>query len=114
MKKPTNQTGKQASPPSGSSGARTPSQAGPERGKPKPTPLLSPRFRPAAPDPGPQATPREQMDFLAGQVQSLATRLEVLREQGAGHSAEFQQLERLLATVQDKLLLAQNKLERGG
>jgi len=73
---------------------------------------LPPRFRAAAPDPGPQASPREQMDFLAGQVQSLATRLEVLREQGAGHSPEFQQLERLLATVQEKLLLAQQKIER--
>lgn len=74
-------------------------------------PLISPKFRPAAPDPGPQASTREQVDFFAGQVQSLATRLEALRGQGAGHAPEFQQLENLLNAVQDKLLLAQQRLQ---
>jgi hypothetical protein len=75
---------------------------------------LAPRFRPTAPDPGPQATPREQIDFLAGQVQSLATRLEVLRGQGTGDAPEFRQLEQMLAVVQDRLLLAQRKLDARG
>ncbi|MEB3196701.1 MAG: hypothetical protein VKP62_05800 [Candidatus Sericytochromatia bacterium] len=47
---------------------------------------------------------------MAGQIQALATRLEVLREQGAGHTADFRQLEQLLAAVQEKLYLAQRQV----
>jgi hypothetical protein len=35
----------------------------------------------------------------------------VLRGQGAGDAPEFRQLEQMLAVVQDRLLLAQRKLD---
>ena len=59
----------------------------------------------------PNASPQTQLNSLAGQIQGLATRLEALRAQGAGDSAEFKQLEQLLETVQDKVMLAQAKVK---
>ncbi|MNS41991.1 hypothetical protein D3C72_743600 [compost metagenome] len=59
----------------------------------------------------PNASPQTQLNSLAGQVQALATRLESLRAQGAGDTAEFKQLEAMLTMVQDKLLLAESKVK---
>ncbi|MEB3330696.1 MAG: hypothetical protein VKQ33_15835 [Candidatus Sericytochromatia bacterium] len=116
MKKPT-----KPHPPGqpGAGGRGAPASRGPGRAgaggaaRPANREPLAPRFRPTLPDPGPKASPREQLDFLGGQVQSLATRLEVLRGQGAGEAPEFRQLEQVLAVVQGRLLLAQRRLEVG-
>ena len=56
------------------------------------------------------AQQRALFDQLAGQIQVLATRLEALRAQGAANTTEFKQVEALLTSVQDKLLLAQTRL----
>jgi hypothetical protein len=58
----------------------------------------------------PNANPKTQLNSLAGQIQGLATRLEALRAEGMGDSAEFKQIEQLLTSVQDKVLLAQAKI----
>jgi hypothetical protein len=70
--------------------------------------------KPAAAPPGKpvNGTPLEMVNYLGGQIQVLATRLESLREQGAGQTTEFRQLEQMLAVVQDKLVLAQGRIER--
>ncbi|MEB3222488.1 MAG: hypothetical protein VKS61_10455 [Candidatus Sericytochromatia bacterium] len=112
MKKPNKPQEPQASgsSPAGKGPARGAARpaAATRPGKPEP---LAPRFRPSLPDPGPKAAPREQIDYLAGQVQSLATRLEVLRGQGVSDAPEFRQLEQMLTVVQDRLLMAQRKLD---
>jgi hypothetical protein len=59
----------------------------------------------------PNASPKVQLNSLAGQIQGLATRLEALRAQGMGDSPEFKSIETLLTTVQDKLLLAEAKIK---
>lgn len=59
----------------------------------------------------PNASPKVQLNSLAGQIQGLATRLEALRAEGMGDTAEFKQIEALLASVQDKLLLAEAKVK---
>lgn len=60
----------------------------------------------------PNANPQTQLNSLAGQIQGLATRLEALRAEGLGASNEFKQLEQLLGSVQDKVLLAQAKISK--
>ncbi|HEY9724266.1 MAG TPA: hypothetical protein V6D47_19855 [Oscillatoriaceae cyanobacterium] len=50
-------------------------------------------------------------DQLCAQVQSLATRIDALRAQGAANTSEFRQLERMLMEVQDRLMLAQARLQ---
>lgn len=60
----------------------------------------------------PNASPKVQLNSLAGQIQALATRLEALRAQGMGDTPEFKQIETLLTTVQDKLLLAEAKMAK--
>lgn len=72
--------------------------------KPKPKSLLSKLI----PQPSPQAT----VDQLSGQIQALATRLEALREQGAGNSPEFRKIEAMLTVVQDKVLMAESKIKQ--
>lgn len=69
----------------------------------KPTPAQA---TPASPPP-PGSSPQELINYLAGQVQALATRLEALRAQGAGQTTEFRQLEQMLGRVQDQLVMAQ-------
>jgi hypothetical protein len=59
-------------------------------------------------------SPAEIVDYLGGQIQVLATRLEALRQQGAGNTSEFMALEQMLGQVQEKLILAQNRIRRGG
>ena len=59
----------------------------------------------------PAASQKAMFNSLSGQIQGLATRLEALRAQGAGNSKEFKQLEAMLHSVQDKLLLAQAKMD---
>ena len=59
----------------------------------------------------PNASPQTQLNSLAGQIQGLATRLEALRAGGMGESPEFKQIEALLTSVQDKLLLAEAKIK---
>ena len=58
-------------------------------------------------------SPKEIVTYLAAQIQVLATRLESLRGQGAGNTTEFRALEQMLGLVQDKLILAQTRIERG-
>ena len=58
-------------------------------------------------------SPQEIVNYLGGQIQLLATRLEGLRQQGAGETTEFKQLETMLQLVQDKLILAQSRIQRG-
>lgn len=58
----------------------------------------------------PPGKQKAMFDQLSAQVDTLAARLEALRAQGADKSPEFKQLEALLYSVQDKLLLAQAKL----
>ena len=60
----------------------------------------------------PNASPQTQLNSLAGQIQGLATRLEALRAGGMGDSAEFKQIEQVLTSVQDKLMLAPAKLAK--
>lgn len=48
---------------------------------------------------------------LCAQVQGLATRIDALRQQGAANTSEFKQLERMLTEVQDRLMLAQARLQ---
>ena len=55
-------------------------------------------------------SPRELVNYLAGQIQHMSTRLEGLREQGAGQTTEFKHLEQMLISVQDKLIQAQGRL----
>ena len=76
------------------------------------TPAVRLAAAPIAPAPGPDATPKEVIDHLSGQIQLLATRLEALRQQGAGNTTEFRQLEQMLNMVQDKLIMAQQRIGR--
>jgi hypothetical protein len=104
-----------------------PAAAGPAKGQPTPAqrgPLAARQAQqqPAQPQRPPvslpvkpvNGTPAEIVDYLGGQIQLLATRLEGLREQGAGNTTEFRALEMMLTQVQDKLLLAQSRIRRGG
>ena len=59
-------------------------------------------------------SPAEIVDYLGGQIQVLATRLEALRQQGAGNTSEFMALEQMLGQVQEKLILAQSRIRRRG
>jgi hypothetical protein len=59
----------------------------------------------------PNASPKAQLNSLAGQIQALATRLETLRANGMGETPEFKQIEAMLTAVQDKLLLAEAKIK---
>lgn len=75
-------------------------------------PADAPQLTQAVPQRPENATPAEIADYLAAQVQGLATRLEALRQQGAGKSTEFRQLEQMLAAIQFKLMQAQSRIAR--
>ena len=107
----------------GTGGPRTPAA---RLASPAPKPPIPPTRStlrtppPAPPLPVPQGPPRpingsplEMAYYLGGQIQVLAGRLESLREQGAGQTSEFRQLEQMLHMVQDKLIMAQTRIERG-
>ncbi|MDB5098209.1 MAG: hypothetical protein JWM80_2630 [Cyanobacteria bacterium RYN_339] len=93
----------------------------PRPGTPPARGPLAARQQPAQPQRQPVAlpvkpvngTPQQIVAYLGGQIQVLATRLEALREQGAGNTTEFRQLEQMLGVVQDKLMLAQSRITRG-
>lgn len=93
---------------------RTPAPQRPAAGQQRP---VAPKPKPAAPaelPPRPvNGSPMDMVNYLSGQIQLMASRLESLREQGAGQTTEFKQLEGMLSSVQEKLLQAQARIERG-